>query len=183
MTALRGLSGRAVLVRSRPLSILALVVLLVGCAASEPPLEGPNGLQGVSRAPLRVVVVRLVPGDDPKAALDRFVREEKIEAAFVLSCAGSLTRAVIRFADKKEATPLEEKLEIVSLTGTLSASGGSHLHISVANGEGRTLGGHLKEGSSVYTTAEIAVGVVEDLSFTRRQDARTGYPELFIERR
>jgi predicted DNA-binding protein with PD1-like motif len=87
---------------------------------------------------------------------------------------------VIRFADKNEATPLEEKLEIVSLTGTLSASGGSHLHIAVANGEGRTFGGHLKDGSSVYTTAEIAVGVIEDIRFTRERDPRTGYAELSV---
>lgn len=157
-------------------SIVVLAALLTGCAA---PQEG-RAQRSARPSSLRVLVVRLVPGDDPKLALERLVRDEKIEAAFVLSCAGSLTRAMIRFADKKDPTPLEEKLEIVSLTGTLSASGGSHLHIAVANGEGRTFGGHLKDGSAVYTTAEIAIGVVDDLRFTREQDPRTGYPELFV---
>ncbi|HZU99090.1 MAG TPA: PPC domain-containing DNA-binding protein [Planctomycetota bacterium] len=150
-----------------------LAALLVGCAAAEPSARPSS---------LKVLVVRLAPGDDPKAALDKLVRDQGIEAAFVLGCAGSLTRAVIRFADKREPTTLEEKLEIVSLGGTLSASGGSHLHISVANGEGRTFGGHLKGGSAVYTTAEIAIGVAEDLRFTRAQDS-SGYPELSVERR
>ena len=168
---------------SRPLWIVVLAALLAGCSAPEPAAEGTRALRSARALPLKVFVVRLLPGDDPKTALERFVRDERVEAAFVLSCAGSLTRAVIRFADRNEATPLEEKLEILSLTGTLSASGGSQLHIAVANGEGRTFGGHLKEGSSVYTTAEIAVGVVEDLRFTREQDPRTGYPELFIGRR
>jgi predicted DNA-binding protein with PD1-like motif len=153
------------------LALVGLGVLLSGCAGPGP---------GVQPAPMKVRVVRLRPGDDPKVSLERLVRDEKIEAAVVLSCAGSLTRAVIRFADKNEATPLEEKLEIVSLTGTLSASYGSHLHIAVANGEGRTFGGHLKDGSSVYTTAEIAIGVIEDIRFTREPDPRTGYAELSI---
>jgi predicted DNA-binding protein with PD1-like motif len=163
----------------RSLSFVALLALVAGCA-TEPTAEKSHTVRA---SPLGVIVLRLAPGDDPKEVLDRVVREEKIEAGVVLSCAGSLTRAVIRFADQKDAKPLEEKLEIVALSGTLSATAGSHLHIAVANSEGRTFGGHLKEGSRVYTTAEIAIGVAEDLRFTRELDPRSGYPELIIGRR
>lgn len=31
---------------------------------------------------------------------------------------------------------------------------GAHLHISVSDGDGRTLGGHLAEGTFVHTTAQ-----------------------------
>jgi predicted DNA-binding protein with PD1-like motif len=159
-----------------------LLGALAGCGAA-PQTPGERSLESARPTRLKVLAVRLLPGDDPKAALDRIVRERGIEGAFVLSCAGSLSRAVIRFADRKEPTTIEQKLEIVSLSGTLSATGGSHLHISVADGDGRTIGGHLKEGSAVYTTAEIAIGVAEGLKFTREPDARTGYSELFIESR
>lgn len=162
-------------------SVVVLGSLAFAGCASSPSGEAPPAAEKARTSPLEVVVVRLVPGDDLKQALERVVRERHLEAACVLSCAGSLTRAAIRYADRPEATTLEEKLEIVSLSGTLSSTAGSHLHIAVANGEGRTLGGHLKDGSLVYTTAEVAIGVAPGVRLSRRPDARTGYPELFVE--
>ena len=108
------------------------------------------------------------------------MRERGLEAAAVASCAGSLTRATVRFADRPEGTVLEGKREIVSLSGTLSASGGAHLHVALSDGEGRTLGGHLLDGSAVYTTAEVVLVELEDVRFERKQDAATGYPELSV---
>lgn len=70
-------------------------------------------------------------------------------------------------------------MEIVSLVGTLTAEGG-HLHLAVADAEGRVFGGHLVEGCTVYTTAEIAIGDLEHLKFVRVVDAETGYKELEI---
>ncbi len=69
--------------------------------------------------------------------------------------------------------------EIVSLTGVLSTNG-SHYHISISDGEGRSFGAHLMEGSEVYTTAEIIIAQFEDLVFQRTLDNETGYPELEI---
>jgi predicted DNA-binding protein with PD1-like motif len=155
---------------------LALALVLVaGCASP----DTARTLRS-EPAPLDAFVVRLLPGDDPKLALERIVAEERLEAVVVLSCAGSLARAAVRFADKSEPTILEEKLEIVSLTGTLSCTGGSHLHVALADGTGKTIGGHLKEGSRVYTTAEITLGIPRGVRFVREPDPRTGYPELWI---
>ena len=100
----------------------------------------------------------------------------------MLTCVGSLTRVVIRLADQPEGTTFEGKHEIVSLVGTLSP-GGDNLHLAISDATGRTVAGHLLEGSLVYTTAEIAVGELDGLAFTRVNDPRTTYGELAVRRR
>ena len=73
-------------------------------------------------------------------------------------------------------------LEIVALTGTLSQDG-DHLHLAVADHQGRTLGGHLAEGCTVRTTAELALAADDQLVFAREQDPATGYDELVVRQR
>jgi predicted DNA-binding protein with PD1-like motif len=85
----------------------------------------------------------------------------------------------LRLADQKDPTAFEGKYEIVSLVGTLSPDG-VHLHISLSDSTGRTIGGHPVEGCEIYTTAEIVIGEAVGLKFTREQDAQTGYKELKI---
>lgn len=123
--------------------------------------------------------LRLLPGQDLKNELDSLIEKKNIEAACVVTCVGSLTRAVLRFANQKLATELKGHFEIVSLTGTLSKHG-SHCHIALSDESGRTYGAHLLEGCEIYTTAEIVIGVLPTLRFSRILDARTGYPELEI---
>ncbi|MCB9101639.1 MAG: DNA-binding protein [Anaerolineales bacterium] len=123
--------------------------------------------------------LRLHPNQDLKVALDTWAGDQAIEAACVLTCVGSLRRTVLHFADQDQATELEGKFEIVSLTGTLSQYG-SHYHLSLAGSQGRTVGGHLLAGCLIYTTAEIVLGVLPGLSFRRELDSATGYKELVI---
>jgi uncharacterized protein len=129
---------------------------------------------------MRVSARRLHPGDDPKAVLDALAVAEAWEAAAVLTCAGSLTRAVVRFANQEQPVTLTGHFEILSLTGVFSRHGG-HYHIAIADGEGRTYGAHLMDGSAVYTTAEILVGILDDVRFLRTFDPATGYEELDIQ--
>jgi predicted DNA-binding protein with PD1-like motif len=76
-----------------------------------------------------------------------------------------------------------ERLEIVSLTGTFSggaSSGGKHLHMSVSDEDGRVFGGHVISGT-IYTTLELVVGVIAGgVAFSRELDATTGYRELVV---
>ncbi len=129
---------------------------------------------------MKTFSLRLRPGEDPKVALDSFAQIEQMEAACVLTCAGSLRKAVLRFANQQEAVTMQKHLEIVSLTGVFSIHGG-HYHIAVSDGEGRTYGGHLMDGSEVYTAAEIVLARFDDLRFLRSFDSETGYPELDIQ--
>jgi predicted DNA-binding protein with PD1-like motif len=129
--------------------------------------------------PMSVHVLRLQPGRDLKRALDELAESERIRAGIVLTCVGSLKRAVLRLADGIDVTELEQPFEILSLVGTVSEAG-SHLHVGLADALGTTIGGHLKEGSIVHTTAEIAIGVIAGMRFEREPDAATGYRELVI---
>jgi predicted DNA-binding protein with PD1-like motif len=131
---------------------------------------------------LRVLALRLRPGQDLRQQLEAFVKEKKITAGFIITGVGSLRRASIRLADQTSAAAFDDKFEIVSLVGTLGQDG-VHLHISVSDKTGKTIGGHLVEGCLIYTTAEIVIGDAGGLLFSRVQDKETGYKELWISRR
>ena len=126
-----------------------------------------------------VIAIRLKPGEDLKQSLLRYCIDQEIDAACMLSCVGSLRQAAIRFANQPEGIGFEQPLEIVSLEGTLSQYG-IHLHIVVSDSEGQVIGGHLMDGSTIYTTAEIVLGIVLNTIFKREIDPLTGYRELTI---
>lgn len=128
---------------------------------------------------MKTHTLRLHPHQDLKVQLDTFAQTHNLEAACILTCVGSLRRAVLRYANQEQSTQLDDKFEIVSLTGTFSKYG-SHYHISISDGEGRTTGAHLLEGCLIYTTAEIVIGELTDVSFLREIDSATGYDELYI---
>ena len=126
-----------------------------------------------------VIALRLSPGDDLRRSLHQYCINNNIEAAYILSAIGSLDQTMIRFADCPEGTRLEQRLEIIALNGTLSQHG-LHLHIALSDSAGQMLGGHLLDGSRIYTTAEIILGIVPGVQFKREVDAATGYLELAI---
>lgn len=130
---------------------------------------------------INIYAIRLKPGDDLKLSIQSFIEINKLTAAWICTCVGSLTNYVIRFANQSEACKAGGYFEIVSLTGILSVNG-SHLHISISDSEGRTIGGHLLNGYIVYTTAEIVIQSTDNFLFRRENDETTGWKELQIER-
>jgi predicted DNA-binding protein with PD1-like motif len=126
----------------------------------------------------RMHVLRFSPGEDPRAKLEAYVNIKKIKAAVIVSAVGSLTEAKIRFANQKDPELLRGHFEIVSLSGTLSSVSGSHLHMSIADEKGKTIGGHLAEGSKIFTTLEVAIAEITDIEFSRELDKATTYKEL-----
>lgn len=131
---------------------------------------------------IKIYALRLKPNQDLRAELERFVKENKIGAGFIITAVGSLKETKIRLADQPDSAAFEGKYEIVSLVGTLSADG-VHLHISLSDKTGKTIGGHLTEGCKIYTTAEIVIGTTDEINFTREIDAETTYKELKIRKR
>lgn len=123
--------------------------------------------------------IRLKPGDDLKLSIQRFVDANEITAGWLASCAGSLTEYRIRFAHTPTGNTGSGHFEIVSLSGTLSTNG-SHLHISISDSTGQTIGGHLLDGCIVYTTAEIIIQSTAAFLFTREKDGTTQWAELQI---
>ena len=124
-------------------------------------------------------VVRLKPGEDLKEGIEKLVKEKKIQAGWVATCVGSLTDYAIRFANQPVESRGAGHFEIVSLTGTVS-SNGSHLHLSISDSSGHTIGGHLAPGCKIYTTAEIVLQATDKYEFTREKDGSTPWEELQV---
>lgn len=120
-----------------------------------------------------------MPGQDLKKEIERYAAATHLEAGCVLSAVGSLRKVVLRYADEPQGTMLERKLEIVSMTGTVSQNG-CHLHLAVSTNQGTTLGGHLLDGSEVYTTVELVLGILDDVVFSREPCPLSGFKELKI---
>ena len=121
---------------------------------------------------------RLKKGMDLKKEIENYAINNKVSGV-ILSCVGSLSKLVIRLADGESILEKEDSFEIVSITGTLSKDG-VHIHISVSDNNGNTIGGHLKDGCIINTTAEVCLQLFDDIELKREYDESTGYKELVI---
>ena len=126
--------------------------------------------------------LRLEPGDDLRGRLEALAREHAWPAAFVLSGIGSLSAVALRLAGAAEPRRWRAPVEVLSLSGSVGADG-AHLHATLADAEGRVVGGHVCHGCEVRTTAELMLVVLDTHHFARRPDARTGHDELVISSR
>jgi uncharacterized protein len=128
---------------------------------------------------MKIFAFRLKPNEDLKQSLKNFALQENIKAGFILTAIGSLKVVTIRFANQDTSTVLSDKFEILSLNGTIATTG-VHLHITISDKQGKTIGGHLDDGCIIYTTAEIVISTTEEYTFVRTLDQQTGYKELEI---
>lgn len=122
---------------------------------------------------------RLKPGEDLKEGIEKIVKEKNIKAGWVAACVGSLTDYTIRFANQPDGSKGSGHFEIVSLVGTVSING-SHLHISISDSTGKTIGGHLMPGCKIYTTGEIVLQSTDKYEFAREKDGSTPWEELQV---
>lgn len=122
---------------------------------------------------------RLSPGQDLFDSIQAFVMKKQVQAGCILSGVGSLSQATLRLADREYNSEYTGPFEIVSITGTLSVHG-SHLHMSISDGEGRTIGGHFESGCKIYTTAEIVIAVFPESIYKRELAQDSGYEELAV---
>lgn len=130
----------------------------------------------------QIFAVRMRQGMDLKKELQAIARANNFLAAYILSCVGSLQAANLRMAGAEKTRQWDEKMEILSLVGTLY-KGGCHLHLCLSDSSGNCFGGHLMDGCIIYTTAEVIVGEALGLEFNRAVDPTTGYLELSIQKR
>ena len=128
---------------------------------------------------MKTFAFRLFPGQLLREEIQRFVDERDIKAGVILTCVGNLQKAVLRMADASIVKTFEGTFEIVSCVGTVE-KGDCHIHISVSDEEGKTFGGHLKNGSVVGITAEVVIAELDNITFTRKLD-ETGYECLVVE--
>eukprot|EP00193_Tetraselmis_chui_P006934 CAMPEP_0177761884 /NCGR_PEP_ID=MMETSP0491_2-20121128/6045_1 /TAXON_ID=63592 /ORGANISM="Tetraselmis chuii, Strain PLY429" /LENGTH=276 /DNA_ID=CAMNT_0019277893 /DNA_START=1 /DNA_END=831 /DNA_ORIENTATION=+ len=140
----------------------------------------------VDGSPMRAYALRVPPGEELKAALQAFVTDRDLQAVAVVTCVGSLTSATLRLANAdrdsgdNDVVTRSERFEILSLVGTLSATHGCHLHVSLGDRDGRVFGGHCVGGMNVFTTAEVVLAECRGMAFERHYDERTGFKELCV---
>jgi len=129
--------------------------------------------------PVKAHAFRLKPGQDLKKEINKIVTDQQIKAGWISTCVGSLTNFNIRYANQPEGSSGSGHFEIVSLTGTVSVNG-SHLHISISDSTGKTIGGHLLDSNIIYTTAEIVILSSDEFEFKREKDGSTPWEELQV---
>ena len=128
---------------------------------------------------MQTFTFRLKPGQDLFDGIEAVVAEKNIAAGCVLSAVGSLTHATLRLANRDHYSEYDGHFEIVSMTGTVSLHG-SHLHISISDGDGNMIGGHLVPGCKIYTTAEMVLAIFDDVVYKREYTEDSGYEELVV---
>lgn len=143
-------------------------------------LTSCNNKEKTTMENIKAYAFRLKPGEDLKGGIQKFITEKQIKAGWISTGVGSLTHYTIRFANQPNGASNSGHFEIVSLTGTVSVNG-SHIHISLSDSTGKTIGGHLMEGCKIYTTAEIVILASNSFVFKREKDGTTPWEELKVE--
>jgi uncharacterized protein len=118
-------------------------------------------------------------GSDLLKELEEFVRAKGINLAW-LSGVGAVSRATIRYYDqpKQEWIDLEfdQRMEVAGMLGNISLMNGEpivHVHITVADEQGRCYGGHLGHNTQVFNL-EILLTTLSGPPVTRKLDPQTG---------
>ena len=128
---------------------------------------------------MKTYAVRLTRGLDLLKSIKEYCIEHHLRAGIVLSGVGCVLKARVRDASGVSIVEIDEHMEIVSLTGTISEKR-CHLHISFAKEDLSVIGGHLVEGCVINTTCELVIGEMENYSYDVEFDDETGYEELVI---
>ena len=122
----------------------------------------------------RIVVVRLKHSTDLLDGLAKAVRDEGIKKAVILAGIGSLTSYHVHAVDnttfptKNVFFKAEGPQDLLNVNGYV-IDGRVHAHITFADDE-KALGGHLEQGTRVFTFAIITLGVLEEDTDLRRFD-------------
>lgn len=122
---------------------------------------------------------RITRDKDLKKEIQAYCEKNNIQAGAVICAVGCVKHLHIRLAEAKDYIDQDGAFEIVSITGTVEKDD-CHIHISVSDNKGNTIGGHLKDGTIIDTTCEVVIYELNDYKFERKPDEETGYDELFV---
>ena len=145
---------------------LAVSMLVLAGLAALAAEQSPPAVVSVRSEIERVVLVRLKYNTDLLEGLQQVVKNEKIKNAVILSGVGSVTRYHVHAVS---STTLPAKLAYSEHTGPMDLiavnghvlGGRIHAHITMTD-DRKAFGGHLHEGTTVFTFAVITLGVLDD---------------------
>ncbi len=130
---------------------------------------------------MKQLTFRLCPGELLKEEIEK--RTQQVPSGVLLSIVGGLENAVLRMAGSEPNNQFvkewEGPFEIVGGTGTISKDG-CHIHVALSDNQGEVLGGHLKDGCRIMYTAEVVIGIFNDVEYSRLLDENTGFRELVV---
>lgn len=124
------------------------------------------------------IVIRLDRGDEVVECLMAIAKKENVKLATLvgLGAAGKVRAGAYNVEEQKYyENTWEGEYEITNLTGNITALNGEtygHFHITIADEEGKALGGHLNE-AVISGTGEIFMTVI-DGEVARQKDEPTG---------
>lgn len=111
----------------------------------------------------RVLVGRIMPGEDVTEAVTAMIKEHNIKSGLV-NIIGALKRFTIGYFDLETKDynfkTYEENVELVSCMGNIAWEDDEpvvHLHFIVAREDYSLMGGHLGEPSIVSVTGEVYI--------------------------
>jgi predicted DNA-binding protein with PD1-like motif len=126
----------------------------------------------------RIVILRFKFGTDLLAGFEKMVKQEKIRNAVILSAMGSVRGYQVHqvanrdFPSKnmfvKDPTA---PADLIGMNGFV-LDGRIHAHVTLAIPE-KAFGGHLEPGTSVFTFAVVALGVLEPGADLSRLDDKS----------
>lgn len=118
--------------------------------------------------PGRIHLLSLSQGDDLVGSLTSFARSSGILAA-TITFLGSVSRADLSWYDPDTGDyrtfVREEQLEVAGGTGNISLYEGGplvHIHAVFADSTGRTIGGHINQGTTVFAMEATVQQLVGD---------------------
>jgi predicted DNA-binding protein with PD1-like motif len=113
----------------------------------------------------RVVILRFKFGVDLLATFEKMVKQEKIRNAVILSAMGSVRGYQVHQVSNRDFPSKNvfvkdptAPADLISMNGFI-IDGRIHAHVTLASPD-NAFGGHLEPGTSVFTFAVIALGVL-----------------------
>lgn len=121
----------------------------------------------------RIHILRIDPGEDVLASVERFLGEVGIRQAVVLGGYGTLAAYHLHWVTHNRI-PTENRfgrgeggIEILAMNG-LVVEGEPHVHVALATPDG-AFGGHLEPGCVAYVLCEVFLAEVEGVALSRRR--------------
>jgi len=128
----------------------------------------------------KVIVARLPQGSDLLEGIHELAEKEDIKAA-TLELIGAVQKAVLSYYDqvKKQygTIVLAKPMEIASGMGNISLKDGkpfAHVHLTLADDEGKCFGGHLAQGTQVFMAEVVIREIQTEPLLERKPDPKTG---------
>ncbi|KPL10314.1 MAG: hypothetical protein AMS26_21635 [Bacteroides sp. SM23_62] len=128
--------------------------------------EGMPDVYSVTSQFERIEIVRMKPGTDMLEGLEKFVKEENIKNAVILTGIGSVTDYHFHVVSDKNLPPAEEfpkasvAMDLIAVQGYI-LNRRIHAHITLSD-ENSVIGGHLEPGTKALTFFILTIGILPD---------------------